>query len=134
MSTQSNIALVQDAYAAFGAGDLPKLLGLLAPDVAWEYPASSVIPWAGTFSGPGEVTRFFAALLEHSQPQSFEPLHFVASDDRVVVLGRERFEVRATGKSWACEWAHAFVVRDGTIAGFREYTDTGAVALAFQKA
>ena len=132
MGAQSNIALVQDAYAAFGAGDLPKLLGLLTPDVAWEFPASSVIPWAGTFTGPGEVSRFFSALLEHSEPQAFEPLHFLASEDRVVVLGRERFGVRSTGKTWASEWAHAFVVRDGKIAAFREYTDTAAMALALQ--
>ena len=131
MSTQSNVELVQEAYAAFGAGDLPKLLGLLTSDVAWEFPASKVIPWAGTFTGPGEVARFFAALLEHSQPEAFEPLHFVASEDRVVVLGRERFLVKSTGLTWACEWAHAFTVRDGKIAGFREYTDTAAIASAF---
>ena len=85
MSTQSNVELVKEAYAAFGAGDLQKLLGLLTPDVVWEFPASKVIPWAGTFRGPGEVARFFAALMEHSEPEAFEPLHFVASDDRVLV-------------------------------------------------
>ena len=133
MATQSNVEVVRDAYAAFGSGDLPKLLGLMASDVVWEFPASSVIPWAGTFTGPGEVGRFFAAVMEHSEPQAFEPLHFVAAEDRVLVLGRERFRVKSTGRTWACEWAHAMTVRDGKIARFREYTDTAAIAGAFGK-
>lgn len=67
-----------------------------ATDVVWEFPASKAIPWAGTFTGPGEVGRFFPAVMECSEPQAFEPLHFVAADDRVVVLGRERFRVKST--------------------------------------
>src|SRR4051812_250465 len=131
MNTQSNVELVRSAYAAFGAGDLQKLLGLLSSEVVWEFPASNAVPWAGTFNGPSEVARFFSALMEHSEPEAFEPLHFVASEDRVVVLGRERFRAKSTGRGWACEWAHAFTVRDGKIAGFREYTDTEAIASAF---
>ena len=134
MSPQTNVALVQEAYAAFGTGDLPKMLGLMTADIVWEFPASGVIPWAGTFTGPGEVARFFSALLEHSEPEVFEPLSYVASDDRVVVLGRERFRAKATGRTWACEWAHAFTVRDGRIAAFREYTDTDAMTKALGKA
>lgn len=133
MSTQSNVELVKKAYAAFGAGDLQKLLGLMTSDIVWEFPTSKVIPWAGKFTGPGEVGRFFAALMEHSEPQAFEPLNFVASDDLVVALGRERFRVKSTGQTWACEWAHAFTLRDGKIAGFREYTDTAATERAFAR-
>jgi len=133
MSMQSNVELVKEAYAAFGVGDLQKLLGLMTPDIIWEFPTSKVIPWAGTFTGPSEVAQFFSALMEHSEPEAFEPLHFVASDDRVLVLGRERFRVKATGLTWACEWAHAFTVRDGKVAGFREYTDTAAMVGAFGK-
>ena len=133
MSTQANVALVQQGYAAFGSGDMQKFLGLMTADVVWEFPASSVLPWAGTFTGPDGVARFFAALLEHSEPEAFEPRHFIASDDRVVVLGRERFRVKSTGRNWDCEWAHAFIVRDGKIAAFREYTDTAAMTQALGK-
>jgi len=133
MGAQSNVELIQGAYAAFGAGDLQKLLGLMTSDIAWEFPASQVIPWAGTFKGPGEVGRFFSTMMEHSEPETFEPLHFVASEADVVALGRYRFRVKSTGKTWACEWAHAFTVRDGKIASFREYTDTAAMASAMSK-
>jgi ketosteroid isomerase-like protein len=131
MNMNASVARVQEAYAAFGAGDIDKLLGLMTPDVVWEFPDSEAIPWAGRFTGPGEVGRFFASLVEHSEPEQFEPLQFVASENRVVVLGRERFRVRSTGRTWACEWAHAFTLRGDRIAGFREYTDTAAVVRAF---
>ena len=134
MSTQSNVEVVKAAYAAFGAGDIQKLLSLMTSDIVWEFPASKVIPWAGTFKGPAEVGRFFAALMEHGEPEAFEPLSFVASDDRVVVLGRERFRVKSTGLTWACEWAHAFTLRDGKAVGFREYTDTATMERAFVRA
>jgi ketosteroid isomerase-like protein len=130
MNTPSNVALIQAAYAAFGAGDVEKLLGLMTTDIVWEFPASEVIPWAGTFKGPGEVAKFFAALMEHSEPETFEPVHFVASDAHVIAMGHERFRIRSTGVTWACEWAHAFTVRDGKIASFREYTDTAAMVRA----
>jgi ketosteroid isomerase-like protein len=133
MSIQSNVDVVKAAYSAFGAGEVQKLLALMTSDIVWEFPASKVIPWAGKFTGPAEVGRFFAALMEHSEPQAFEPLNFVASEDRVVALGRERFRVKSTGRTWACEWAHAFIFRDGKIAGFREYTDTAAMESAFAR-
>ena len=72
-----------------------------------------------------------AALKEHSVIEAHEVLHFVASDDRVVVLGRERVRVKSTGRTWACEWINAVTVVEGRIAGFREYTDTAAIARAF---
>ena len=139
MTTQSNVDLVRDAYAAFGTGDLPKLLSLMTPDVVWEFPASQSIPWAGTFTGVGEVARFFATLMEHCQPEEFVPLHFVAeanvdlADVGAGHTGRERFRVKSTGLTWACDWAHAFTVRDGKVASFREYTDTAAMAGALAK-
>ena len=105
----------------------------MTSDTVWEFPAPTAIPWAGTFTGPGEVARFFSTMMEHSEPETFEPLQFVASEAHVIALGRERFRVRSTGRTWACEWAHAFTVRDGKIAGFREYTDTAAMASAFNK-
>lgn len=134
MSIEDNLRVVHDAYAAFGASDVPKLLGLMTPDIVWEFPPSTVIPWAGKFAGPAQTAGFFAALGEHAQAEAFEPLNFVAGGDRVVVLGRERFRVKATGGTWQCEWAHAFTLSGGRISRFYEYTDTAAIEAAFHGA
>ncbi len=131
MNATDNVNVVHECYAAFGSGDLPRMLATLAPDVAWEFPASSIIPWAGRFDGHAGFTSFLAALGEHADAESFEPRHFVADGEYVVVLGRERFRVKATGKAWTTEWAHAFTVVGGKITEFREYTDTSAIEAAF---
>jgi uncharacterized protein len=44
----SQIATVQEIYAAFGRGDVPAILDRLAEDVAWETTGTSVhedVPW-----------------------------------------------------------------------------------------
>jgi ketosteroid isomerase-like protein len=38
------LTLVQTAYAAFGRGDIPGLLSVLAPDVRWEFTGDSQAP------------------------------------------------------------------------------------------
>ena len=53
MGTQSNW-VVEDAYAAFGAGDLQKLLGLMTSDIVWEFPASKVILGPARSPGPAK--------------------------------------------------------------------------------
>jgi ketosteroid isomerase-like protein len=60
-------------------------------------------------------------------------LHHCASDASSLHFASAAsvFRVKSTGLTRACNWAHAFTVRDGKIAGFREYTDTTAMASAF---
>lgn len=131
MNAYENVKVVQECYAGFGAGDMPRMLATMATTVSWDFPDSSVIPWAGHFDGHQGFTRFLVALGEHADPEAFEPRHFVADGDYVVVLGSERFRVKATGKRWTTEWAHAFTVEGGKITAFCEYTDTAAIEAAF---
>ncbi len=49
----------------------------------------------------------------------------------MVVLGYDRGRVKATGHSFAEEWAHALTLREGKVTRFQAYNDTAAVVLAF---
>lgn len=40
MSEERNVRIVQEAYGAFGRGDISALLGLLTEDVEWIQPGS----------------------------------------------------------------------------------------------
>lgn len=131
MNPGENVKVVHECYAAFGAGDMARMHATMAPDISWDLPASSVIPFAGHFDGQEGFTRFLVSLGEHADAEAFEPRHFVADGDYVLVLGHERFRVKATGKTWDVQWAHAFTVVSGKITSFREYTDTAAIAAAF---
>lgn len=130
MNPAANAKAVQDIYAAFGRGDLPAMLSLLAEDVRWSFPLSQVIPWSGERRGRDGVTQFFTALLQHVDFELFEPRSFVAQGERVLVTGAERMRVKTTGLTCEVEWVHAFTLSNGRVTEFREYTDTATIEAA----
>lgn len=132
MNESNPIQIVQDAYAAFGRGDVPGVLALLSADVVWDHPQPDAIPWGGTRRGHAEVTGFFQALGGAVDVLAFEPRQFVAQGDTVVVLGSERMRVRATGREYHTAWAHTFTIRGGKISAFAEHTDTAAIIAALR--
>ena len=127
MGEQENLSLIKEAYAAFGREDLPGIIRLLADDVEWIHPRGDQIPWGGQRQGHDEVTGFFVGLAQTIDVERFEPARFHADGDTVIVFGSERMRVRATGRSYEVAWAHEFVIRDGKIAKFTEYTDTASI-------
>lgn len=131
MTVTTPLTSVQNLYAAFGRGDLPFILDRLAEDVEWGYPGPDTIPYAGRFQGRNAVAGFFAKLGESVEFQAFEPRTFLSEGGTVVVLGRERGSARRTGRAFDVDWAHVFVLREGKVASFVEYTNTSAVAAAF---
>lgn len=124
--------VVREAYAAFGRGDLPRVLGLGAEDVDGRYLGPAAAPFAGRFDGPGGVKRFFETYVGAMRLSAFEPRRFLAEGDTVVVLGSESGTVAASGKAFTLEWAHVFVVRGGLIASFREFPDATALDAALR--
>lgn len=126
-----NLQVARDIYAAFGSGDIPAMLALLADDIEWEHPGPSEIPWAGSFRGHDGVASFFAAIIENADFLEFEPQTFVADGDHVVVLGVEALRNKENDRQWQTEWCHDYTIKDGKVTRFREITNTAAVAEAF---
>jgi ketosteroid isomerase-like protein len=127
MGTQENLQVVKDGYAAFGRGDVPGLLALLAEDVEWQIPGPG-LPLAGTYRGHEGVATFFQKLSAEADVLDFQPREFLADGERVLVVGWERTRVKATGRTAEVDWVMSFTVRNGKVALFREYTDTKAIA------
>ena len=50
--------VVQQAYAAFGGGDIASVVKVVANEVDWECVAPATLPYAGRRRTPGEVTNF----------------------------------------------------------------------------
>lgn len=133
MSEQDNVRTVEAVYAAFGRGDLGALLHTLAEDVVWQHPGPADIPWAGERHGRDEVAEFFIAVNQHLDVEQFAPRTFVSRGDEVIVLGHERMRTRTGGRVYETDWVHAFMLRDGRIVGYREYTDTATIAEALRQ-
>jgi ketosteroid isomerase-like protein len=120
----ANAELVQNAYAAFGRGDIPAVLDLLADDVEWSSPR--VLPHGGDFHGKTEVGNFFKAIGEswEALPLDVEAVGEIGADLVVGVLAADG--TRTGGATEAYGAAHVFTVRNGKVTAFREYVDVDA--------
>jgi ketosteroid isomerase-like protein len=138
MNEQSNVKLVQDAYAAFGRGDIDTILGLLSNDVEWHLFGPAELPTAGLRKGKTEVKRFFDQVGQLWNFDRFEPREFIAQGDVVVALGHYNGTAKSTRKPFDTEFCHVFTVKNGKAVSFREYSDTanliGALAPAMSRA
>lgn len=132
MTETSALAVVQQGYADFGAGNMEAVLAHYDPGIEWTVPRVDGVRFTGTRRGLDAVREFFNQLAEDQQPIRFEPREFVASGDTVAAVGEYRWRVNATGKEFECPFTHVFTVRDGKVTSFREFTDTAAVAAAYQ--
>ena len=135
MNEQENTQVVQQLYAAFGRGDMPAVLATLGDEVEWQSPGPPAeIPWAATLRGRDQVAGWFARVREVAEFEQFMLQGLCAGGDTVMTQVRERFRIRATGRTVENDMAHVFTLRGGKIVHFREYYDTAAVAAAFRAA
>lgn len=134
MSEMENTEVVRQAYETFKSGDIQALLGMFSDDIRWQLPEIENVPFSGKREGREQVSRFFVTLADAQEVKQFEPSEFIAQGEKVVVLGRYSWRAKATGREYGGDWAHVWTVREGKLAGFHEYTDTAAVAGAYQKA
>lgn len=131
MSDRDNVRLIEEAYAAFGRGDVQAVLDALTPDVEWTIPGPREVKICGVRRGHAQVGEFFRDLAEAEEIEQFEPRDFIASGDKVVAIGHYRSKIRATGATADMDWVHVFTFRSGKVASFREFTDSLAVAEAY---
>jgi ketosteroid isomerase-like protein len=130
----SNVALVQQGFADFGAGNLDALLERFEDNIVWETPfPPEIVPYSGRLEGKANVREFFEDLARTTEFAYFRPEEYVASGDKVVALGSYQATVRETGKSATSDFAMVFTIRDGKIAAFKEYADTQALIAAWSQ-
>jgi ketosteroid isomerase-like protein len=132
MQETQNTKVVQEAYAAFGRGDVPGILATLADDIVWMgvYGAGSHVPTSGERRGKAAVEKFFGQVAANVNFSKFEPKEFVASGDKVVALGHYTATTPAK-KSFDADFAMVFTLRDGKVTRFQEFTDSAAVNAAY---
>lgn len=122
--------LVQAAYAAFGRGDVPALLSMMAPEVAWQFVGDRQAPYTGRVRGHAQVAAWFQAVAQVDQIQAFEPREFLAGPGHVTVLGWERTQALPRGGVFETPWVHVWQVEEGRICRFFGMLDSEASAAA----
>jgi ketosteroid isomerase-like protein len=129
-TVSSPLEVVQAAYAAFGSGDIPAILDLVAEDVDWTFRGDKGLAYTGTFRGRSAVEKWFASVAQADDVQAFEPREFIVGSGHVTVLGWERTRALPAGKVFEAEWVHVFTVRGGRVERFWGMYDTQAAAAA----
>ena len=98
MSTEQNVQVVKDFFAAIGSGDKQALLALVAEDIEWIIPGEDW-PLAGTHRGHSGVAATLREASEEVEMTYPRPPEFVAQGDRVLAIGVATGKVKATNKS-----------------------------------
>ena len=121
----SNVDLIRGIYDAFGAGDVPGVLGRMSPDIEWNEAESFPYADGNPYRGPDAILGgVFARLGGEWDGFAAVPEEFLDAGDSVVVLGRYRGTCKATGEPVDAQMAHVWRVKDGKAAAFQQYTDT----------
>jgi ketosteroid isomerase-like protein len=122
--TTDNGRLIASAYEAFGRGDVPYVMSLLADDLDWIETDAKHIPITGRWRTPQDVlANVFAAVPEHFQTFDLRPDLWIEKDDDVVVTGH-LVATTLDGRTLNAPYAHVFTVRDGTITRNDNHHDT----------
>ena len=132
MSTQENVQIVKDFFAAMGSGDKQGLLALASEKIEWIIPGEDW-PLAGTHRGHAGLADLLQKANETVETSYPEPPEFIAQGDRVLVVGFATGRVKATNKPFKDDWVFDVTVRDGKVTKIREYIDTQALARASQR-
>lgn len=120
----ANAKVIDQAYAAFGKGDIAGLLALINDDVEWKSPRT--LPQGGEYHGKAGVGKFFEIIGESWDPLGIT-VERVGEIDNETVVGVVRLDgTRRGGGPAGYGSSHVFTVRNGKITGFREYTDLSA--------
>jgi ketosteroid isomerase-like protein len=128
-ATSTHTATVATLYQAFGRGDVPSILDLLAEDVRFDadwtnhYGQRAGLEHMTPRRGPAQVAEFFALIAEW-QVEDFEVLDLLASGSQVVAEVRTAFTLPNGGR-FADEELHLWTFNAaGKVTRFRHYVDT----------
>lgn len=121
---------VEAVYAAFTRGDIPFILGLIAPDASWHQ--SKFVPWGGDYTGASGAAEFFTRLDAQCQTTGFVVHESVAVGDQIFSFGRHDCILRSTGKAASSEFMFRWRIKNGQIVSYDSYVDSGAVFAAAQ--
>ncbi len=123
----SNVDVVKEAYAAFGRGDIPAVLGAMAPEMEWyEAEGNPYMPSGEAWIGPDAILNsLFMRLGSEWEGFTVHPGSFHEAGDVVIMEGRYTGTYGSTGRSLDAQVCHVWTVRDGKLVKFQQYVDTG---------
>ncbi|MDV6276542.1 nuclear transport factor 2 family protein [Rhodococcus erythropolis] len=132
-TADTNTAAVVDSFfTRFGTGDVPGLIDLFADTFDFVVNGAPNIPWSGRRSTRAELADFFNSFGQVLAPAEVYAITATVIDgENAVMLGHNKFEVLATGKSFTNDFALHMTVEGGKITTYRMHEDSYAISAAF---
>ncbi|MFI1929087.1 nuclear transport factor 2 family protein [Streptomyces sp. NPDC020330] len=122
----ANVDVIRAAYGAFHSQDVDALLKTLAPDIEWVHPEGMADHGlGGTRHGHSGVLAFLRHVPGVIGGMRLEPQEFVASGDRVIVLGTRQV-TSLYGRTATLRFVHSWTLRDGRAVRMEDVFDTVA--------
>mgnify|MGYP005827304809 CR=1 FL=1 len=127
----TNREVIMALYAAFDSGDMDAVLALMANDIVWLEAENNKWADGNPYVGPQAVAAgVFARVPDEYDSFAVEIGQVVGDGDTVVMQGRYRAKVKASGAEITPQIVHWWTVHDGKIATFQQHVDTLILAKA----
>ena len=121
----SNGDVIRGLYEAFGRGDVPAVLGAFDPAIEWREADNFLYADRNPYIGPGAVAEgVFMRIVGDCDGFTVVPQRIIDGGDTIVVEGRYRGTMKATGLPVDAQFVHVWQLAGGRIAKFQQYTDT----------
>jgi ketosteroid isomerase-like protein len=125
--------VVEAAYAAWAARDLPATLSVFAPDVVFAiHLPDDVVPFAGEVRGRDQLAPRFQAILDDFDFIEYVPLQITAEGGSFHSRVRFHYRHKATGLEYDGRMRHVWLVEGDKIVRFEEFHDAERVRTFFQ--
>jgi len=120
-----NTDIVRGIYDAFANGNVPAVLSSFDPKIEWREPEGLRYADGNPYIGPQAIVEgVFQRVLADVRDFRVVPSRIIDAGDTVVVEGRFRGTMNATGMSIDAQFVHVWELRDGKALHMRIYTDT----------
>ena len=117
--------IVNGLYDAFRKGDAAAVLGAFDPQIQWREAENFLYADRNPYVGPQAVAEgVFQRIGSDVENFAIISENVVEAADTVVVEGRYRGKMKATGTLVDAQFAHVWQLRDGKVIRFQQYTDT----------
>ena len=123
----SNVQLAKDIYTAFGRGDIPTVLAVFDPEIAWRQAEGNPYQMTGeAWIGPQAVLEnLFMRLGSEWQGFTVNVRALHDAGEHVVMEGRYTGIYKPSGRSVDAQVCHVLRFQEGKLLSFQQYLDTG---------
>lgn len=124
------LQVIESVYEAFGRGDIPHILSLVAATGTWRQ--SAMLPWGGDYVGPQGAGEFFTKLAGEMETTAFKVHESIVNGNEVFSFGYYEGKSHRTGRTGGADFMFRWRVEGDKIAAYESYIDTAALLAALR--